>query len=181
MHQDVETIIADEKTIAQTVERLAQDISRDYAGQEPVMLGILKGSFIFMADLVRKLTIPCTPDFMVVSSYGAGTVPGKELKIGKEPSVDLTGRHVIIVEDILDTGNTLYYLKQYLAQRQPASLKICTLMDKPSRRVKDIQADYVGMETEDHFIVGYGLDYDEKYRGLPYIGILKPEVYEKTT
>ena len=148
-----------------------------FAGREPIFVGVLKGCFIFVTDLLRSVELHCTMDFMAVSSYGDGTTTTGAVKINKDLSRDIAGRDVIIVEDILDSGVTLSYLKNYLAGRKPASISIVTLLDKPSRRRADIKADYSGFEVEDAFVVGYGLDYAEKYRNLPYIGILKPEIY----
>ena len=154
---------------------MGRQISADYAGKEPVFVGVLKGCFIFMSDLMRNVDINCTMDFMAVSSY-SGTSTTGAVKINKDLSEDIEGRDVIIVEDILDSGITLSYLKGYLLNRKPASIKIATLMDKPARRRADVYADYSCFEVPD---VGYGLDYNEKYRNLPYIGVLKPEIYEK--
>ena len=176
MHSDVERILLEKSEIDSKVKEIGQQISRDYAGKTPVFIGVLKGCFIFMADLMRNVDVDCTMDFMAVSSY-SGTTSTGAVKITKDLSQDIKGRDVILVEDILDSGVTLNYLKNYLMVREPASIKIATLMDKPSRRKADIIADYSCFEVPDAFVVGYGLDYDEKYRNLPYIGILKPEVY----
>ena len=161
------------------VQELAAQITRDYAGKTPLVVGVLRGSFIFMADLVRHLDLPLTLDFMAASSYGAGTTSSGQVKITKDLSESIEGRDIIVVEDILDSGNTLSYLFQLLQARHPASVRLCTLLDKPSRRTKPVTADYTGFTVDDLFVVGYGLDYAEKYRNLPYIGILKPAVYEK--
>ena len=177
MHQDVETIFASEEQLRTRIAELGREITRDYAGHEPVFVGVLKGCFVFMADLVRACDVQCTVDFMVVSSYGAGTVSSGAVEIVKDLSKDIAGKDVIIVEDILDSGNTLSYLKKYMDARSPASIRIVTLLDKPERRTADVAADYVGFTIPDAFVVGYGLDYDQKYRNLPYIGVLKPEVY----
>ncbi len=177
IHQDVETIYASEEQIRERIAVLGREITRDYAGREPVFVGVLKGCFIFMADLVRACDLPCTVDFMVVSSYGGGTVSSGAVEIVKDLSKDIAGKDVIIVEDILDSGNTLSYLKKYMSARGPASIRIVTLLDKPERRTADVKADYVGFTIPDAFVVGYGLDYDQRYRNLPYIGVLKPEVY----
>jgi len=178
MRQDMETILFTEEELQQRVRELGEAITRDYEGKNPIFVGVLKGSFVFMADLVRCVDTPCTLDFMVVSSYGSGTKTTGAVKINKDLSEDIEGRHVIIVEDILDSGVTLNYLSKYLMNRGPASLRIVTLLDKPSRRKAEVYPAYKGFEVEDNFVVGYGLDYAEKYRNLPYIGILKPEVYE---
>ena len=177
MHKDVLTILADEDQIRERIAELGRQISADYEGKAPVFVGVLKGCFIFMADLMRACEVDCTVDFMVVSSYGSGTSSTGAVKIVKDLSDDIQGRDVIIVEDILDSGNTLSYLKKYLSGRAPASIRIVTLLDKPDRRTADVMADYIGFTIPDAFVVGYGLDYDQRYRNLPYIGILKPEVY----
>ena len=177
MHKDILKILADEDQIRMRNAELGAAISRDYAGKKPIFVGVLKGCFIFMADLMRACEVDCTVDFMVVSSYGSGTTSTGAVKIIKDLTHDIEGRDVIIVEDILDSGNTLSYLKRYLSGRNPASIRIVTFFDKPDRRTSEIEADYVGFTIPDAFIVGYGLDYDEKYRNLPYVGILKPEIY----
>jgi len=177
MRSDIMTILEDETQIQKRIAELGAQISRDYAGREPLFVGVLKGCFMFMADLMRACEVNCTVDFMVVSSYGSGTSSTGAVKIVKDLSEDIEGRDVIIVEDILDSGNTLSYLKKYLGGRNPASIRIVTLLDKPERRTADIAADYVGFTIPDAFVVGYGLDYDQRYRSLPYIGVLKPEVY----
>ena len=177
MEQDILEIFFSEEQIQGRIDELAKKINQDYVGKDLVVVSVLRGSAIFTADLVRKIDLPLTMDFLAVSSYGAGTTSSGQVRILKDLSDSVEGRHIIIVEDILDTGNTLSYLTNMLAAREPASIKICTLLDKPSRRTADITADYVGFEVPDAFVVGYGLDYDERYRNLPYIGILKPEVY----
>lgn len=178
MQQDMQQILFTQEQVAARVREMAAQISRDYAGKTPLVVGILRGSFIFMADLVRAMDIPLTLDFMVASSYGAGTVSSGKVKIGLDLQEDIAGRDVLLVEDILDTGNTLSKLVAELKGRQPASLKLCVLLDKPERRTKPIEADYVGFTIPDAFVVGCGLDYNQLYRQLPYIGILKPSVYE---
>ncbi len=175
--RDILKVLQTEEELRARVAALGAQITADYAGKEPVIISVLRGSFIFMADLTRSIDIPCTVDFMSVSSYGAGTATSGQVKILKDLSESIEGRDLIIVEDILDSGNTLYYLRDVLLARKPASVRICTLLDKPERRTKDIKADYVGFDIPNAFVVGYGLDYAEKYRNLPYIGILKPEVY----
>jgi hypoxanthine phosphoribosyltransferase len=177
MREDIERVLLTEEQIHARVREMGKAISEDFAGKEVVFIGVLKGCFIFMADLMRCVTIPCMMDFMAVSSYGSGTVSTGAVKINKDLNEDIEGKHVIFVEDILDSGMTLSYLKQYLMVRKPASVHIATLLDKPSRRKADISADYCGFQVPDSFVVGYGLDYAEKYRNLPYIGILKPAVY----
>lgn len=176
MKSDIERVLISEEEIREKVSAVAAKISEDFRGKEPVFVGVLKGCFIFMADLMRYVDISCTMDFMAVSSY-SGTSTTGAVKINKDLSQDIEGRHVIIVEDILDSGVTLSYLKNYLQVRNPASISIATLMDKPARRKTEVFADYSCFEIPDAFVVGYGLDYNEKYRNLPYIGILKEEVY----
>lgn len=178
MRNDLESILLTEEQIRQRVAALGEQISRDYAGKEPLFVGVLKGCFVFMADLMRQVTVPCGMDFMVVSSYGKSTKTTGAVEIIKDLSQDIEGRHLVIVEDILDTGVTLHYLTRYLENRNPASVAIATLLDKPERRRADVAAKYVGFTVPDAFVVGYGLDFAEKYRNLPYIGILKPEIYE---
>ena len=179
LEQDIERVLFTEQELKDRVAELAAQIDRDYAGKEPMLISVLRGSFIFMADLARAITLPCTVDFMAVSSYGSGTTSSGQVKITKDLSESIEGRDIIVVEDILDSGNTLSYLFRLLQARHPASVRLCTLLDKPSRRTKPITADYTGFSVDDLFVVGYGLDYAEKYRNLPYIGVLKPAVYEK--
>lgn len=177
VEKDIERVLISQVEIEKNVQKIGTQISADYAGKEPIFVGVLKGCFIFMADLMRHVTVNCSMDFMAVSSY-RGTTSTGAVKINKDLNEDIEGRHLILVEDILDSGITLNYLKNYLAVRRPASIKIVTLMDKPARRKADIYADYSCFEVPDAFVVGYGLDYNERYRNLPYIGVLKPEVYE---
>ena len=177
MHEHVQSILYSEEQLRERVQALGAQITADYAGKEPVLASVLRGSYIFMADLTRAIDLPVTVDFMAVSSYGAGTKSSGQVEIKKDLSDSIEGRDLIIVEDILDSGNTLFYLMEILKARKPASIRICTLMDKPDRRTQPIVADYVGFTIPDAFVVGYGLDYDEKYRNLPYVGILKPSVY----
>lgn len=178
MHDDVQEILFTEQQLKDRVAQLGREISQDYAGKEPVLLvSVLRGSYIFMADLSRAIDIPVQIDFMSVSSYGKGTNSTGQVEIKKDLSDSIEGVHVIVVEDILDSGNTLSYLLHVLSARHPASISLCTLLDKPERRTKPIQADYVGFTVPNAFIVGYGLDYAENYRNLPYIGVLKPEIY----
>ena len=178
MHDDVKTVLVSEEQLKAKVAELGAQISRDYAGKNLVLVSILKGSVVFMADLMRAVTIPCSIDFMVVSSYGGSNTTSSGLvKIIKDLDGDLSGKDVLIVEDILDTGVTLSNLVPMLTMRN--SVKICTILDKPSRRKADIQPDYEGFRVPDEFVVGYGLDYAEKYRNLPYVGVLKPEIYTK--
>ena len=179
MNRDIEQVFYSEEQLAQVVQRIGAEISRDYAGKDLLMVGILKGSVVFMTDLMRALDIPCGIDFMVVSSYGAGSTSSGIVQIIKDIGQSIEGRDVLLVEDILDSGKTLSYVTRMLKTRNPASIRVCTLLDKPARRKADIQADYKGYDVPDEFIVGYGLDYAEKYRNLPYIGVLKRSVYEK--
>ena len=177
MRDDIGAVLADEEQIRLRIKELGDRITADYAGREPLFVGVLKGCFIFMADLVRACDLKCTVDFMVVSSYGSGTVSTGAVEIVKDLSQDIAGRDIIIVEDILDSGNTLSYLTRIMKARNPASIRIVTLLDKPDRRTAEVQADYVGFTIPDSFVVGYGLDFDQRYRNLPFIGVLKPEVY----
>ena len=172
----LKTLITKEELEA-TVARLGREITRDYQGKTPMMVAVLKGAFIFMADLVRQVDIPCTLDFMCVSSYGKGMSTSGQVKIIKDLDTTIEGKDVIIVEDILDSGVTLSYLMDLLRARKPASIRLCTLFDKPARHKVDIHIDYKGMEVPNEFIVGYGLDYAEVYRNYPEIAVLKPQVY----
>ena len=176
MDKAIESILISAEEIEEKVSRMGRNISRDFEGKDPVFVGVLKGCFIFMADLMRHVSIDCSMDFMAVSSYN-GTNSTGAVKINKDLNGQIENRHLILVEDILDSGVTLNYLKNYLMVRRPASISVATLMDKPSRRKADIYADYSCFEVPDAFVVGYGLDYNERYRNLPYIGILKPEIY----
>ena len=180
MDDDIDHILVPEEELKAKVTALGEQITRDYEGKDLLMVSILKGSVVFMADLMRAVSIPCNIDFMVVSSYGgSNTTTSGLVKIIKDLDGDLSGKDVLIVEDILDTGVTLSNLVPMLKMRNPNSVKICTILDKPSRRKADIQPDYEGFQVPDEFVVGYGLDYDEKYRNLPYVGVLKPEIYTK--
>ncbi len=176
---DILEVLLSEEEIRDKVRELGEQITRDYAGKTPFFLGVLKGCYVFMADLVRCVDLHSSMDFMAVSSYGGGTSTTGAVRITKDLSRDIEGKDVIIVEDILDSGVTLSYLKSYLKNRKPASIRIVTLLDKPARRRADIRADYCGFTVPDEFVVGYGLDYAEDYRNLPYIGILKPEIYSR--
>ena len=178
MRRDIERILISEEEIQKKVAEMGRKISQDFRDKDPLFVGVLKGCFIFMADLFREVTIPGSVDFMAVSSYGNGTSTTGAVKINKDLSQDIENRDVIIVEDILDSGVTLSYLTKYLQNRKPISICIATLLDKPARRRADVQAKYVGFTVPDAFVVGYGLDYAEKYRNLPFIGILKPDIYE---
>ncbi len=177
MIDDIQKILITEEELSNIVKRLGEKISEDYKDKDLLLVSVLKGSVIFMADLMRAITIPCNIDFMAVSSYGSGTKSSGVVKIIKDLDKSIEGKDLLIVEDILDSGNTLYYLKEILSARKPNSIKICTLVDKPERREADIVADYIGDSVPNEFIVGYGLDYDEYYRNLPFIGVLKESVY----
>ncbi len=178
MNKDCERIVISEEEIAKAVERLGKQITEDYKGKEISFISILNGAYPFTADVMRKVDVDCTVDFMQVSTYGDSTSSSGTLKIKRDISGNITGRHVIILEDILDTGYTLHNLTNYLNSKKPASMKICAFIDKPARRTEDISADYYGFRfDEDLFLVGYGLDYAQKYRNLPYVAVLKPEVY----
>ena len=180
MNDDIKNVLVSEEQLKAKVAELGAQISKDYKGKNLVLVSILKGSVVFMADLMRAISNPCNIDFMVVSSYGgSNTTTSGLVKIIKDLDGDLSGKDVLIVEDILDTGVTLSNLVPMLKMRNPSSVKICTILDKPSRRKADIAPDYEGFQVPDEFVVGYGLDYDEKYRNLPYVGVLKPEIYEK--
>jgi len=174
---DIKYVLYSEKELDRVVSSLAQKINEDYKGTEPIFIGVLKGSFVFMADLIRKIELNCTVDFMAISSYGSGTSTTGSVMILKDLSEHIEGKNVIIVEDILDSGLTLSYLINYLQVRKPNSIKICTLLDKPAGRKSPIKSNYSGIVCPDEFVVGYGLDFSEKYRNLPYIGVLKPEAY----
>ncbi|MCI9363793.1 hypoxanthine phosphoribosyltransferase [bacterium 1XD42-1] len=179
MTADIEKVLLNEEELHQKVKELGAQISKDYAGKPLLVLGILKGSFIFMADLVREITIPCQVEFMAVSSYHSGVKTSGVVKIIKDIDINPKEYNILVVEDILDSGLTLSYLRDLLLRRGAVDLKIAVLLDKPSGRKTDIQADYCGFEVPDAFLVGYGLDYAEKYRTLPYVGILDPKVYSK--
>jgi len=177
IHDDVEEILLDAETVAARVAELGAQLASDYQGKDPVLVSVLKGAVVFLADLMRSMDLPTSIDLMEVSSYGAATESSGQVRILKDLSKPIEGRDVIVVEDIIDTGLTLNYLLGYLADRQPASIKICCLLDKPARRLADIPIDYIGFTIPDRFVIGYGLDFDERYRNLPYIGVLKPSVY----
>ena len=173
MLEDIEKILITEEELANIVKDLGAKISEDYKDKDLLLVSVLKGSVIFMADLMRAITVPCNIDFMAVSSYGSGTKSSGVVKIIKDLDKSIEGKDLLIVEDILDSGNTLFYLKEILSARKPNSIKICTLVDKPERREADIIADYIGGSVPNEFIVGYGLDYNEYYRNLPFVGVLK--------
>jgi len=177
IHADVQEVLLTEDKIQARVAELGAQLNADYAGLEPVLISVLKGSIVFLADLVRSMELPLSIDIMEVSSYGAATETSGQVRILKDLSNPIEGRHVIVVEDIIDTGLTLNYLLRYLREKGPASLRICCLLDKPARRLTEIPIDYVGFTIPDRFVVGYGLDYGERYRNLPYVGVLRPSVY----
>lgn len=179
MRNDIESVLFSEERLAEIVQTMGKRISEDYKDKNLLMVSVLKGSVVFMADLMRAITIPCSIDFMSVSSYGSGTKTSGVVKITKDLDINLAGYDVLVVEDILDSGLTLSYILELLQSRGPKSIRLCTLFDKPDRRTANIKADYAGTVVPDEFIVGYGLDYDEKYRNLPFVGILKPDVYSK--
>jgi hypoxanthine phosphoribosyltransferase len=176
MRNDIEKMLISSEQIAKRIEEIGKQISLDYKGKDLLMVSVLKGSFVFMSDLVRSVDIPLEVDFMMVSSY-VGQLSSEAVKIVKDLDIPLENKDILIVEDILDSGRTLEYISSILKVRNPNSIKICTLLDKPSRRVANVQADYIGFEVPDEFVVGYGLDFNEKYRNLKYIGLLKPEIY----
>ena len=176
---DILKVLLSEEQLKAKCAEMGARITRDYQGKNLLLVTVLKGAVVYLADLMRCIDLPCAIDFMVVSSYGSGVKTSGVVKIVKDLDQDLSGRDILIVEDILASGMTLSYLKGLLQSRRPASIRIATLLDKPSRRKVDLQADYVGYEVPDEFVVGYGLDYDEQYRNLPYVGVLKPEVYTK--
>jgi hypoxanthine phosphoribosyltransferase len=181
MHESIERILISQEELDGRVAALAAEISRDYEGQELLLVGVLRGAVFFMADLARRLEVPCSLDFMAVSSYGSATDSSGVVRILKDLDTDIAGRHVLIVEDIIDSGLTLNYLMKSLRARHPASLEICALLTKPSRRRITLNCRYVGFEIPDEFVVGYGLDLAERFRTLAYIGTLKPEVVAEIT
>ena len=178
MREDLSYVLLTEQQIKDKVEELGAQIAKDYAGKNLMLVGLLKGSVVFMTDLMRAIDIPVAIDFMSVSSYGKGVKTSGVVKIIKDLDVEIKDYDILIVEDILDSGMTLSYITQMLQNRGPKSIRLCTLLDKPERHKVDVHIDYCGFVVPDEFIVGYGLDYAEKYRNLPYIGVLKPEIYE---
>lgn len=180
MEKDIQEILLSQEQIQNRIGELAEELMRDYGDKNPVFVGVLKGVVLFFADMVRAFRAPCQMDFMWISSY-KGTQSTGNIMVRQDVSTDLAGRHVVILEDVYDTGRSLTFVRDHLLSKGVASLKICTLLDKPSGRLPDItlKADYVGFEIPNAFVVGYGLDYDEQYRNLPYVGILKPEAYQK--
>ncbi len=177
MNCDISAVLFDEYKIQARIKEIGGEISRQYQGKTPVFVGILKGGFVFLSDLIRSITIPIELDFMATSSYGSGTVSSGIVKIRKDIDIDIKDRDVIIIEDIVDSGLTLQYIKEYLSKHEPASVRTCVLLDKPEAHKIDVAFDYVGFNIGNEFVVGYGLDYNELYRNLPYIGILKEELY----
>lgn len=167
------SVLISEESVAKRIAEMGAQISRDYEGESVYLLCILKGSVFFTTELAKHITVPVQLDFMSVSSYGSGTTSSGNVHIVKDLDTPIEGRHVLVVEDIIDTGHTLAYLMEHLKQRGPKSLKLCTLLDKPERRVSDVKVDYTGFEIPDKFVVGYGLDYDQKYRNLPYVGVIE--------
>ncbi|MBP1542601.1 MAG: hypoxanthine phosphoribosyltransferase [Oscillospiraceae bacterium] len=178
---EIDRILISEEEIKQKVAEMGRVLTKEYEGKNPLFICVLKGSVVFFADLIREMHCPLEINFLKASSYGNSSVSSGNVKLDVGAGIDFKGRHVVIVEDILDTARTLYALKNELLTREPASLKLVTLLDKPSRRVvKGFTADYEGFDIDDLFVVGYGLDYDERFRNLPYVAVLKPEVYENT-
>ena len=180
MEKDIERVLLTEEQIKQRIRELGEVLTAEYAGKDPIIVGVLKGVVMFYADMIKEIKVPCQMDFMWISSYSGTNSTGK-MKVRQDLSANVEGRHVLILEDIFDTGNSLDFTVKHIQSRNPASLKICTLLDKPERRNPNVtlKADYTGFTIPNHFVVGYGLDYNEHYRNLPYVGILKPEVYEK--
>lgn len=174
---DIKEVLFSEEQLTKIVERIGEQISEDYKDKNLLLVSVLKGSVVFMADLMRAIKVPCEVDFMSVSSYGSGTKTSGIVKITKDLDINLEGYDLLVVEDILDSGMTLSYILEMMQARNPNSIRLCTLFDKPERRTVDVKADYVGAVVPDDFIVGYGLDYAQKYRNLPFVGVLKPEVY----
>ena len=180
MERDIKEILLTEEQIKAKIKELGEILTAEYAGKNPVIVGVLKGVVVFYADMIREIKVPCEMDFMWISSYSGANSSGN-MQVRRDVTVDIKDRHVLILEDIFDTGSSLDYTYRHLMFKQPTSLKICTLLDKPERRRPGItlQADYTGFTIPNEFVVGYGLDYNEHYRNLPYIGVLKPEVYTK--
>ena len=178
MTSNIERILLSEEQIQDRIRQLGEELSREYADKDPIFVGVLKGVVVFYADMVRQITVPCQFDFMWISSY-KGTQSTGQMEVKRDISADIKGRHVVILEDIFDTGNSLQFTYEHLLRKEPASLKICTLLDKPERRREGItvKADYTGFVIPNEFVVGYGLDFNEHYRNLPYVGVLKPEAY----
>jgi hypoxanthine phosphoribosyltransferase len=178
MRQDIKEILLDEETLKSKIKELGNIISKDYKGKDLVLIGVLKGSVMFMSDLMKEITIPCSMDFMAVSSYGNSTSSSGVVRILKDLDFEIEGKSVLVIEDIIDSGVTLKYLMEYLKARKANSLEIACLLNKPERRKVDMHVKYIGFDVPDEFLIGYGLDYAEKYRNLPFIGILKEEIYK---
>jgi len=181
LQRAVGEVLIDEQTLQQRIAELGEEISSDYARRELLLVGVLKGAVFFLADLMRHLTIPCEIDFMAISSYGASTDSSGVVRILKDLDINIEGSHVLVVEDIIDSGLTLSYLMRNLEARNPASLEICALLTKPERREIDVPVKYVGFEIENRFVIGYGLDFAERYRNLPYVGVLDPALLPEAT
>ena len=181
MEKDILEVLLTEQQIQERIRELGKILSAEYADKDPIVVGVLKGVVVFYADMIRHINVPCQMDFMWISSYGSGAVSTGNMIVKRDVSEDLKGRHVVILEDIYDTGNSLSFVYDYLMSKEPASLKICTLLDKPERRKPGVtlKPEMVGFTVPNEFVVGYGLDYNEHYRNLPYVGVLKPEAYEK--
>jgi hypoxanthine phosphoribosyltransferase len=177
VHKDVERILFSREDVAAIVDRLGREIGRDFAEVNPLFVSVLKGSFVFMADLIRAMDIECEVDFLMLSSYGNQSASSGQVRIIKDLGNSVEGRNMLVIEDILDSGRTLQYIMELLTVRKPAMVKLCAFLDKPERRTVPIRADYVGAVIPDEFVVGYGLDYAEKYRQLPYVGVLRREIY----
>ncbi|AIY85158.1 MAG: hypoxanthine phosphoribosyltransferase [Clostridium baratii] len=179
MREDVKKVLFDEEQLSNKVRELGEQISKDYEGKDLLVVGVLKGSVVFAADLIKNINIPCEIDFMAVSSYGNSTESSGVVRILKDLDHSIEGKHVLLVEDIVDSGITLTYLLKYLKARKAESIEIVSLLNKPERRTADLEVKYIGFEVPNEFIVGYGIDYAEKYRNLPFIGVLKEEIYNK--
>jgi hypoxanthine phosphoribosyltransferase len=181
LERDVSEVLIDEDALQRRIAELGEELSADYAGRDLLLIGVLKGAVFFMADLMRKVTVPCEIDFMAISSYGGQTDSSGVVRILKDLDMNIERRDVLVVEDIIDSGLTLSYLMRNLRSRDPASLEICALMTKPSRRELDVPVRYVGFEIPNRFVIGYGLDFGERYRNLPYVGVLNPELITEAT
>lgn len=179
IEEAIERVLISEEELAGTVKRLAEKINADYKNEPLILVIILKGSLVFATDLMKRLTMPLTIDFMQASSYGSGMVSKGFINIKKDLTTDIKDKNVLIIEDIIDSGNTLHKLKELLRERNPKSVRICTILDKPDRRVTEVEVEYSGISIPDEFVVGYGLDYNEYFRNLPYVGVLKKSVYQK--
>lgn len=175
----ISQVLFTEKQISEKIENLANQINKDYVNKQPILIGVLKGVFMFMADLLRKIEIDCNVDFLAISNYSNDARQRGVVRLVKDLDIPIEGRHIIFVEDVIDTGLTLNYLLRYIRERLPASLEVCTLFNRPTRRLIDLPIKYPGFDLPDRYIVGYGLDFNEKYRNLPYVGILKGEIYQQ--